>query len=82
MNHQTSTPPELKEILATLGEEVRRPIDALRGEIDRLLHDPEQPISDSQRAHTQTMQAVCEELRKLTEACLGQPHEDGSGRHA
>jgi signal transduction histidine kinase len=66
-------PPELEEILASLGQELRRPLDALQGEIVRLLIDPERPISDAQRSHTQTMLALCEDLRKLTVECLGEP---------
>ncbi|WP_435016656.1 hypothetical protein TA3x_004229 [Tundrisphaera sp. TA3] len=63
--------PELKAVLAALGQELKRPIDALQGEIDRLLIDPTRPITDAQRSHTQTMLALCRELRELTEECLG-----------
>lgn len=74
--------PEIKAVLALLGEEVRRPIDALQGEIDRILLDPAQPISEAQRSHTQTMQAVCEEIRKLTDECLGGPADGEAGGDA
>ncbi len=70
---QKPDPPELKAILASLGQELRRPLDALQGEIDRILIDPDRPISDGQRTHTQTMLALCEDLRRLTVECLGEP---------
>jgi len=65
--------PGLKAILASLGQELGRPLDALQGEILRLLGDPDRPITDAQRSHTRTMLALCEDLRKLTAECLGDP---------
>ena len=73
MDQKAVPPPDLKDVLATIGQELRRPIDALQGEIDRLLIDPDRPISDAQRSHTETMLALCEELRMLTLECLGEP---------
>jgi len=66
-------PSELRAILATLGQELRRPLDTLQEEIERLLIDHDRPITDAQRSHTRTMLALCDDLRKLTADCLGEP---------
>ena len=63
----------LETILASLGQELSRPLDALQEEILRLLGDPGRSITETQRSHTETMLALCEDLRKLTAECLGVP---------
>jgi len=66
-------PSKLTAILASLGRELRRPLDSLQEEIERLLVDHDRPITEAQRLHIQTMLALCDDLRKLTADCLGEP---------
>ena len=70
MNPQIDAP-ELRAISALLGQEICRPLDALQAGLTRLLDNPEQPPSPSDRAHAATMLELCEDLRRLTQDCLG-----------
>ena len=70
--------PALGPILAGLSGEIRRPLEVLRGGIDRLLDDPSRPISDAERAQARTMLGLCDDLDRLTRECLegGGPSAD------
>ena len=70
MNSQIDTP-DLRVISALLGQEICRPLDALQAGLIRMLDDPDQPPSSTDRAHAATMLELCEDLRRLTQDCLG-----------
>ena len=70
MNFQIDTP-DPRAISALLGQEICRPLDALQAGLIRLLDDPDQPPSPTDRAHAATMLELCEDLRRLTQDCLG-----------
>ena len=65
-----SPPPEFGSILAGLSEEICRPLESLRGGIDRLLADPSRPITEAERVQARTMLGLCDDLDKLTRECL------------
>ena len=60
------TQPQLRPILANLSREIRRPLESLRDEIDRLLGNSGRPTSDAERAQARTMLALCDDLDRLT----------------
>jgi len=39
--------------------------------LTRLLDDPARPPSEAERAHALTMLTLCDDLRRLTQECLG-----------
>jgi hypothetical protein len=71
---EPSSPPEhepaLGPILAGLSGEICRPLESLRGGIDRLLADPSTPITEAERVQARTMLGLCEDLDRLTRLCL------------
>jgi hypothetical protein len=75
---ETSTGPVrdravLGPILARLGGEIRRPLQKLRGGIDRLLDDPSRPITEAERVQARTMLGLCDDLDRLTRECMEGP---------
>ena len=64
-------PAQVRSILATLNREMSRPIDRFRADLDRFLNDTTAPLSAADRAHALVMKGLCDELRALTDECLG-----------
>jgi len=62
--------PSLGPILAGLSGEIRRPLELLRGGIDRMLTDPSRRITDAERAQARTMLGLCDDLGRITRECL------------
>jgi hypothetical protein len=71
--------PSLGPILAGLSGEICRPLELLRGGIERLLTDPSRRITDAERVQARTMLGLCEDLGRLTRECLEDagPSADG-----
>lgn len=68
-----SPAPSLGPILARLSVEICRPLESLRGGIDRLLDDPSRPITEAERVQARTMLGLCDDLGRLTRECLEGP---------
>ena len=70
MNSQPESP-ELKAISSLLCREICRPLDTLQASLNQLLAHPERLPTPSERDHATTMLGLCDDLRRLTEECLG-----------
>ena len=73
MSRAGSEPAEIGAILDLLGAEIRRPLDALRVGIDRLIDDPTGPLSEPEAIQARTIRGLCDDLDRLTRECLATP---------
>ena len=71
MTVQPIDPARLLAIAATLNQEMCRPIDQFRADLDQFLNNPAVALSAADRQHALTIRNLCDELRTLTEECLG-----------
>lgn len=62
-NRPASGDPELQAIVSHLGDELSRPLRALREGFDRMLG--EGPVTPDQRGYLRTMVALCDDLHRL-----------------
>ena len=69
----------LQAISAMLSREICRPIDSLQANLVQLLEEPGKLPSETERSHAATMLTLCEELRRLTQDCLGEESQPAEG---
>lgn len=64
-------PAELRVILASLSQELERPLLSLRAGLELVLSGPSRAVCETRREHVTTMSVLCDEL-----LCLSQAHLD------
>ena len=79
MDGEETGPPRLDPIFANLGREIRRPLDALRGGLELLLIDPAHAGKEADVAQAMTLLGLCDDLRHLTDDCLGAADQSPAG---